>query len=97
MTIGNVDGTFVQKLLFNPFVYKVFMFIKCYYILPVLPPNTKNMTVLTCDKENGTFMASTHQYLKSSATKLHNLCSTTISKNSTPRVYFVGEKGFVVV
>lgn len=58
------------------------MFILCNYILSVLPVNTKNMTIPTCNKENGTFATSINQYLKSSATKLHNLCSTMISKEN---------------
>jgi hypothetical protein len=41
VTIGNVDDTFVQGLLFNPFIYQVLMFIKCYYILSVHPLKTK--------------------------------------------------------
>lgn len=46
----------------------------------VSPVNTKNMTTPTCDKEYGTFATSINQYLKSLATKLHNLCSTIFSK-----------------
>jgi hypothetical protein len=41
----------------------------------------KNMRIPTCDKENGTFVTSINWQLKSSATKLHNLCSTMISKD----------------
>lgn len=93
MTIGNVDDTFAQGLLLSPFIYQVFMFILCYYIFSGLPVNTKNMTISTCDKENGTFMISMNQYLKSSATKLHNLCSTMISKDNLSRFYFLEKRG----
>jgi len=40
VTIGN-DDTLAQGLLFSPFIYQVLMFILCYYILSVLPVNTK--------------------------------------------------------
>jgi hypothetical protein len=60
--------------------------------MSVLPMNTKNMTIPTCDNEKGTFMTSINQYLKSSATKLHNLCSTTISKDKLSRFYFLEKR-----
>jgi len=64
VTIGNFDDTFAKGLLSSPFIYQVFMFILCYYILSVLPVNIKNMTIPIFDKENGTFVTSINQYLQ---------------------------------